>query len=65
MSKHAKVDWGKLVKRLSPYNIKKACLYLNHYGFKEFTVKLTERFEHSDVDYPVWFERHKATAEEL
>lgn len=65
MSKHAKVDWGKLVKRLSPYNIKKACLYLKHYGFKEFTVKLTERFEHTEVDYSVWFERHKATAEEL
>lgn len=65
MSKHAKISWGKLVKRLSPYNIKKACLYLKHYGFKEFTVKLTERFEHSDVDYPVWFDRHKASAEEL
>lgn len=65
MSKHAKVDWRKLLARLSPYNIKKACLYLKHYGFKEFTVKLTERFEHSDVDYSDWFERHRATAEEL
>ena len=31
-----KISWGKLIKRLSPYNIKKGILYLKHYGPKEF-----------------------------
>lgn len=65
MGKNSKVAWGKLVKRLSPYNLKKAFLYMKHYGPKEFAIKLSERFENSDVDYAVWYETHRASEEEL
>ena len=46
-----KIDWLKIAKRLSPYNIKKGLLYMKHFGPKEFWIRLTERFQADDVDY--------------
>ena len=60
-----KIKWTKVLKKVSPYNIKKGILYLRHYGPKEFWVKLTERFQADDVDYEQWYENHKALPEEL
>ena len=31
-----KINWGQIIKRISPYNVKKGILYLRHYGMKEF-----------------------------
>lgn len=50
-----KISWGKLIKRLSPYNIKKGILYLKHYGPREFASRLGERFENTDIDYNEWY----------
>ena len=60
-----KIDWLKIVKRLSPYNIKKGLLYMKHFGPKEFWIRLTERFQADDVDYEEWYKNHKPTMEEL
>ena len=54
-----KINWGQIIKRISPYNVKKGILYLRHYGMKEFWVKLTERFQADDVDYKEWYEDHR------
>lgn len=59
-----KIDYFGIVKKVSPYNIKKGILYLKHYGIREFWIKLTERFQKEDVDYRQWFEDHKVTQEE-
>ena len=60
-----KIKWTKIIKKLSPYNIKKGFLYLKHFGPKEFWIRLTERFQADDVDYEEWYRNHRATAEEL
>ena len=60
-----KIDWLKIVKRLSPYNVKKGLLYMKHFGPKEFWIRLTERFQADDVDYEEWYKNHKPTMEEL
>ena len=60
-----KIDWLKIAKRLSPYNIKKGLLYIKHFGPKEFWIRLTERFQADDVDYEEWYKNHKPTMEEL
>ena len=64
-TKTFKIKWTKVLKKVSPYNIKKGILYLRHYGPKEFWVKLTERFQADDVDYEQWYENHKALPEEM
>lgn len=64
-TKTFKIKWTKVLKKVSPYSIKKGILYLRHYGPKEFWVKLTERFQADDVDYEQWYENHKALPEEL
>lgn len=60
-----KIDWLKIAKRLSPYNIKKGLLYMKHFGPKEFWIRLTERFQADDVGYEEWYKNHKPTMEEL
>lgn len=60
-----KIKWTKLIKKMSPYNIKKGILYLKHFGPKEFWIRLTERFQTDDVDYEEWYRNHRATGEEL
>lgn len=60
-----RIDWLKIVKRLSPYNVKKGLLYMKHFGPKEFWIRLTERFQADDVDYEEWYKNHKPTMEEL
>ncbi len=60
-----KISWMKIIKKLSPYNIKKGLLYLNHFGPKEFWIRLTERFQTDDVNYKEWYKNHKPSGEEL
>ncbi|MDY3918767.1 MAG: glycosyltransferase family 2 protein [Candidatus Limivivens sp.] len=45
-----------MLRRLTPYNIKKGILYLKHYGPREFLVRLSERMDEPTVDYQQWYE---------
>lgn len=54
-----------IVKRLTPYNIKKGLRYLKHYGIKGFYARLLERFEEREIEYQEWYEKHCPTQEEL
>ena len=56
-----KLDYINMIKKVSPYNLKKGILYLRHYGPKGFWIKLTERFQKSDIDYKEWYEKHLGT----
>ncbi|MDO5136333.1 MAG: glycosyltransferase family 2 protein [Eubacteriales bacterium] len=53
-----KIQWGRLVKKLSPYTIQKGLRYLKHYGPKEFWIRLHERFEPEEVPYGPWYEAY-------
>lgn len=61
----SKIEWGRLVKKLSPYTIQKGFRYLKHYGPKEFWVRLKERFEPEEIPYETWYRDYVPTAEEL
>ncbi len=52
------IQWGKVLKKLSPYTIQKGFRYLKHYGPKEFWVRLHERFEPEEVPYGPWYEAY-------
>ena len=60
-----KLEWGRILKKLSPYTIQKGYRYLKHYGVKEFWVRLHERFEPEEIPYGPWFEIYRPKAEEL
>ena len=62
MSRHG-IAWKDVLKKLSPYTIKKGILYFKHYGAKEFVIKMAERFEKSSEDYQKWFLEHRVTPE--
>ena len=62
------MDAGKLLhymKKIKPYNIQKGLRYLEHYGPKEFWIRLCERMEPEEVPYGPWFEKHKPAESEL
>ena len=50
--------------KITPYKIKKGLLYLKHYGFREFLIRLGERMEPEEVPYGEWYEAHKITPEQ-
>ncbi|MBQ9064639.1 MAG: glycosyltransferase family 2 protein [Blautia sp.] len=54
-----KIEWGRLIGRLSPYTVKKGLLYLKHYGPKEFFIRLQERFEPEEVPYDKWYPAYR------
>lgn len=58
------MDFSKLEKSLNPYTIKKGFSYLKQYGFQEFKVRLSERFEKEEVDYNEWCKNDILTDEE-
>ena len=60
-----KIDYVNLMKKVSPYNIKKGILYSRHYGPKGFWIKLTERFQKSEIDYKEWLEKNMPARQEL
>lgn len=64
MSKN-NIEWGRLIKKLSPYTIQKGFRYLKHYGLKEFWVRLNERFEPEEVPYGPWYEAYVPGEAEL
>ena len=60
-----KIQWGRMIKKMSPYTIKKGLLYLRHYGPKEFWIRLHERFEPEEVPYGPWYEAYVPDEAEL
>lgn len=58
------MNWKSLMKRLTFYNLKKGMLYLRHYGIKDFSVRLRERFADGSVDYNKWFKNRQMTGQE-
>ncbi len=52
-----KLDYINMIKKVSPYNLKK--------GNQGFSIKLTERFQKSDIDYKEWYENHRPSEQEL
>lgn len=61
----SKIEWGRLLKKLSPYTIQKGLRYLKHYGPKEFWVRLNERFEPEEIPYEGWYQQYVPTQQEL
>lgn len=51
--------------KITVSNVVKGVRYLKHYGFKEFLIRLQEKKEAENVPYEPWYERHKATEEQL
>ena len=60
-----KIQWNKIIKKLSPYTIQKGFRYLKHYGPKEFWIRLHERFEPEEVPYGPWYEAYVPDEEAL
>ena len=60
-----KIEWGRMLGKLSPYTILKGLRYMKHYGPKEFWIRLHERFEPEEVPYGPWYEKYKVKPEEL
>ena len=60
-----KLEWGRILGRLSPYTIQKGFRYLKHFGFKEFWIRLHERFEPEEIPYGPWYEEYRPDPEEL
>ena len=54
-----------MLKKISPYRVKKAILYLKHYGPKAFWVRVKERLQTNDIDYKEWYQKHKPSMEQL
>ena len=57
-SSAGRIQWGRMLKKLSPYTIQKGFRYLKHYGPKEFWIRLHERFEPEEVPYGSWYEAY-------
>ena len=57
-SSAGRIQWGRMLKKLSPYTIQKGFRYLKHYGPKEFCIRLHERFEPEEVPYGPWYEAY-------
>ncbi len=54
-----------VIKSLNFYTVKKGFSYLRQYGFREFRVRLSERFEETEADYANWCAHTTPTAKEL
>lgn len=53
------------MKKITLQKVIKGVRYLKHYGLKEFFIRLQEKMEAENVPYGPWYEKHKATPEQL
>lgn len=60
-----RIQWSRLLKKLSPYTIQKGLRYFKHYGPREFWIRLHERFEPEEVPYGPWYEAYVPDEETL
>ena len=51
--------------KITTQKVIKGLRYLKHYGLKEFWIRLQEKMEAENVPYEPWYEKHKATKEQL
>lgn len=51
--------------KITVENISKGIKYLEHYGFKEFLIRLKEKGEPEEVVYNDWFAGHRVTDKQL
>lgn len=51
--------------KITPYKIKKGIRYFRHYGPKAFWNRLRDKMEPEEVAYQPWFEKYRASQEEL
>ena len=49
--------------KISLYRVKKGIAYLKYYGWREFWIRIKERFQMSDVDYVTWYQKHQVSEE--
>lgn len=54
-----------MIMKITVQKVIKGVRYLKHYGFKEFLIRLQEKMEAENISYGPWYERHKATGEQL
>ncbi len=60
-----RLEFSRMLKKLSPYTILKGLRYLRHYGLREFWIRLHERFEPEEVPYAQWYEAYRPTEQTL
>lgn len=65
MKKTQNIQWGRMLRKLSPYMIIKGIRYLRHFGIKEFWIRLHERFEAEEIPYGPWFAEGQPSEKEL
>lgn len=51
--------------KITVQKVVKGFRYLKHYGLKEFFVRLQEKMEAENIPYESWYERHRASVEQL
>lgn len=54
-----------MMKKITLQKVIKGVRYLKHYGLKEFFIRLQEKMEAENVPYEPWYEKHRATTEQL
>ena len=54
-----------MLKEISLYQIRKGLVYLKHYGWKKFWIRVKERGSAAAVDYTDWYQNHKVSEEIL
>lgn len=54
-----------MIHKMTLYRVKKAIVYLKHYGWREFWIRVKERLQTSDVDYGIWYQKHEVSEEML
>ena len=62
---HTAASKHKQVVIKNKFKIKKAFIYLHHYGIKEFLIHVRERIKPYDIDYGTWYEKNHTSEEEL
>ena len=54
-----------IFQKITVQKVVKGFRYLKHYGWKEFIIRLQEKMEAENIPYEPWYEKHKATAEQI
>ena len=64
-SESEKINMKSIFQKITVQKVVKGFRYLKHYGWKEFIIRLQEKMEAENVPYEPWYEKHKATAEQI
>ena len=64
-SESEKINMKSIFQKITVQKVVKGFRYLKHYGWKEFIIRLQEKMEAENIPYEPWYEKHKATAEQI